>query len=302
MNGPAVITALAAAGCFGASTSMQHYTADPAGPPGGSLPLMARLARQPWWWVGLAVSVVGLGLHVGALHLGPLLLVQPLLVTGVVFALLIRAALGRHRPPWRAVGWAGLIAAALAAFLVAAGPAPAHRAANTGAAMLAVLGGCVVAALAAGGASMAARRSSRSAAGALLGAAAGVLFGLVAGLLKMLTAASGISTVLRSWPLYALIAVGGWALVLNQRGYQMAPLHWSLPTLNVIDPLSAIVFGAIVLGEHPARGPAALTIETAAGVAMLVGLVGLYRGEEPEQRRGPPAPGRATLTDRQGQR
>lgn len=264
---------------------------------------MARLARQPWWWIGVTLSLVGLGLHVGALHLGPLLLVQPLLVTGVVFALLLRAAWGRHRPPWRVLGWAILIAAALAAFLVAAGQPPARQGADAGAALLVVLVGCAVAAGAVVGASVAAR-CSRGAAGALLGAAAGVLFGLVAGLLKMLTATAGVSAVVTSWPLYAVIAVGGWALVLNQRGYQMAQLHCSMPVLNIVDPLAAIVFGAVVLHEDPAHGPGALAIEAAAAVAMLAGLVGLYWGED-QQQQPPPHPPTvhgAPLTRRPGQR
>src|SRR5258708_10815211 len=46
----------------------------------------------------MAARVAGLGLHAAALHAGALAVVQPLLVTGLAFALPLRALLDRARP------------------------------------------------------------------------------------------------------------------------------------------------------------------------------------------------------------
>src|SRR5215467_13061974 len=48
--------------------------------------LIIDLMRRPLWLVGIGATVAGLGLQVVALAFGPLLLVQPLLVTALPFA------------------------------------------------------------------------------------------------------------------------------------------------------------------------------------------------------------------------
>jgi hypothetical protein len=45
---------------------------------------------QPLWVGGLGCDVVGVSLQVAALHYGALALVQPLLVSGLIFALVLR--------------------------------------------------------------------------------------------------------------------------------------------------------------------------------------------------------------------
>jgi hypothetical protein len=43
----------------------------------GGAALLRRLVRRPWWWLAVAATVAGAVLHVAALALGPLSLVQP---------------------------------------------------------------------------------------------------------------------------------------------------------------------------------------------------------------------------------
>lgn len=233
------------------------------------------LVRQPWWLAGIVISVVGAALHATALSVGSLTLVQPVLVTGVVFALAMRSALDRRAPSAATVGWAALTAGGLAVFLLSANTTAGHQPRDNGTAAATLTAGVVVAAAA----SIAARRRPARPAGALLGLATGILFGLVAGVLKATVNEIAHGGLLTGWPLYALIVLGLWGLFLNQRAYHVAPLAISLPILNIIDPSVAILFGAVVFGERPADQPLAVAIEVVGVTAMAVGVLRLYRAE-----------------------
>ena len=102
----AIVLALAAAAVYGTATALQHHAASGEHrPDGSSRHLLARLWRWPSWLLGLVLSVVAFALHVAALHEGPLILVQPIVVTTVVFAVLVRAGLDRTpRFRWRSSG------------------------------------------------------------------------------------------------------------------------------------------------------------------------------------------------------
>lgn len=270
--------ALAAACCFAVSTSLQHHSASSAVASSAGR-LLAHLVRRPLWALGILASAAGFVLHALALHLGALTVVQPLLVVGLVFALPVRAALDRRIPTRRSLGWAGLTSAGLALFLVVADPTDGQRQPELGVAAALVGAGVVLA----GAACWAGVRSRHAVGvGVLLGLAAGVLFGLVAGVLKMtaFAASTGASaSLLGAWPLYALIGLGAWGLLVNQRAYQAAPLGVSLPVLNIVSPLVGIMFGAYVFGEQPSDRPVAVALEVLGLVGMSVGVVALARVE-----------------------
>lgn len=122
MNASAAIAlTLAAAISFAAVASLQHRSASTAGDPGlSAMWLLARLARRLLWIAGFGAHAVGTGLHAVALRFGALSLVQPLLVTSLVFAL--RAALDRVTVSRRTLLAAALTTGGLAVFLLAAHP------------------------------------------------------------------------------------------------------------------------------------------------------------------------------------
>ncbi|MDQ2725502.1 MAG: DMT family transporter, partial [Actinomycetota bacterium] len=123
----AVISALAAAACFAAGSALQHHSA-------GAIPAFTGFGlrdlsrfvwntlRHPSWLAGSGADVVGLGFHALALNQGPLTLVQPVLVTGVIFALPMRAAIDRRPPGRNEMIIAGALVAGLILFLVSATP------------------------------------------------------------------------------------------------------------------------------------------------------------------------------------
>jgi drug/metabolite transporter (DMT)-like permease len=119
------LLALGAAMLFGLGSVVQQRVASDA-PPGKTLKisLLLWLVRRPSWLAGVGAGAVGTVLSGTALSTGSVALVQPLLVTGLLFALPLSAAWRRQRLAGR--DWLGALATAggLAAFVAAGRPEP----------------------------------------------------------------------------------------------------------------------------------------------------------------------------------
>ncbi len=280
MNVVALCVAGLSAVGFAVSTSLQHHANTDLDPALGRAGTLLALLRQPWWVLGQALALVSFSLHAVALRLGLLVLVQPVVVSGIVLAVPIRAALERRLPHRGELGTVALTATGLALFLLAAHPLSSQRSSST-VAMLAAAAGALIALVAAW---WAGRRSGVRRAGGY-GLAAGVLFGVTAGLVKLAAdaATSGrglgghLMALATAWPAWAVVAVGMSGVVLNQRAYRAGPLSASMPLLNIVDVLVAIGFGVLVFGEVPDHDPAALALEAVALVLMALGLWRLAR-------------------------
>jgi drug/metabolite transporter (DMT)-like permease len=127
----AVPAAVTGAASFGLASAIQQRVTKQV-PTSGTLNprLLLELIRRPVWVLGVATVLVGLSLQLVALAFGPLVLVQPLLVTGVLFGALFSALLAHRRVDRLVVlGSLGCVAG-LSAFLVLARPngTTAHRA------------------------------------------------------------------------------------------------------------------------------------------------------------------------------
>jgi len=253
--GVVVVTSVAAAAAFATSSTLKHVSAgriphEPRTTAGSVRRLAAATVRHPFWLAGIAADVVALALQVTALRLGPLAVVQPLLVSGLLFALILRQLTTRRLRPAE-IGWAAVLVASLTAFLLLSGtkastgpPEPVDRVSALLVALtgLGLAAGCVVIGRRGAGA-------DRSA--ALLGVAVGTIYAATAALIKALTslAAHGPATLLLSWQLPVLIILGAAGLVLNQLAFQAGPLSASLPAVSAVDPLASIVIGVIVYEE-----------------------------------------------------
>jgi len=279
----AALAALSAAALFAVATALQHRSAGliteagtrRTGRVGG---FVSKTLRHTLWIAGSIADIGGLGLHALALRDGPLTLVQPLLVTGVVFALPLRQLLERRRPRRDELGWAAVLGVGLVLFLAISTPAGGSpQAADPIPTVL-----CVVAiGLAIIGCAIAGRRSTGNRAAATLGVAAGLAFAATAGLLKaaMDTLNRGLGPLLATWPLYALVVVGAVGLLLNQLAYQAAPLRFSLPAITTIDPIVSLIIGVAVFDEKFRNGPPYLLGETIGLALVIAGAVGLARSD-----------------------
>ncbi|GAA1478536.1 hypothetical protein GCM10009623_29820 [Nocardioides aestuarii] len=275
----AVLLALASALTVGLSTSLQHRAAHEAPAEIGSVGLIAHLLQRPWWWVGQALGFLALIFHATALAFGPLALVQPIAIMGMVFAPPIRAAMSRRWLPRDEAVAVVATFAGLIAFLIAT--APEESVVEPGAGITTIVAALVV--LSAVLVGVAGRVADSGLRGTLLGCAAGLLFGSVAVCLKIVTSglsSDGLGAVLATATPYAVVAMGLAGIGINQLAYRSARLSASMPALNIVNVLVALVIGYLVFEEAPRHTPAALLVEVAAAVVIGWGLVRLARLEE----------------------
>lgn len=249
----AVVAAVVAAGLFALGSAFQHFSAGKVegagrGRSAGLRKFASETVWQPLWAVGLLANGGGLIFHAVALRQGPLTLVQPLLVTSVVFALPLRHMLEHRRPHRGEVAWAVTLCSGLVAFIVLASPGQGSAQAPdpVPALVCAVVLSCAIVGCAIGG-----WYTSGTSAAVLLGAAAALAFAACAGLLKevMDLWPQGLATILGDWPVYGLVAMGAVGVVLNQLAYQAGPLSTSLPIVITLDPMVSILIGTAVFDE-----------------------------------------------------
>lgn len=287
----AVIAAVAAAASFGGAGLLQHHAsrqAPPRGPlrPGLLLDLM-RIRAFRW---GVVLGVLGFALQATALRFGPLGLVQPILVTGVLFYLGF-AALSMHRvPDLRLLGAALLTVVGITGFLLSASPNEGNESTRSGSALLvivllAVLVACLVAA-----------RLIHRYRVIPLAVAAAICYGSTAALVRSLLAAPDLHSPFGQWELYAIVVLGPAGFLLNQNAFQAGPFgSVAVAIITVGDPVVAIVIGAFWLNESIASGPLRLVADVLSLLVTAAGIVLLNRraeavarevrgetGEEPE--------------------
>jgi drug/metabolite transporter (DMT)-like permease len=273
----AVLFALLASLIYALASVLQHRAAvTQAHEDTLRLGLLTRLARHPLWLVGIACDVFAYGLQFVALGHGSLVLVQPLLVCGLLFALPLGAWLAGTTMNVRDWTGAVMVVVGLSAFLLAASPGRGNTDADSWPALI------ILTSVAVGGLVLAARgrRGGRARAG-LLAAAAALIYGLTAALTKSVAHLLGIGVghVLTSWELYVLIGAGLVGMVLAQSAFQAGPLDASLPVLTVVDPVVSIVIGALVLGEGVRTGRVSSPMEVLGLGVMTVGVVLLSKAE-----------------------
>jgi glucose uptake protein GlcU len=69
-----------------------------------------------------------------------------------------------------------------------------------------------------------------------------------------------------------MVAAGLLGTAMNQRAYQLAPISYSMPLVNVVDIIVAVAFGAAVYGELPGHSAPLLGLQLTALGCVAVGL------------------------------
>ena len=270
----AIGSALLAAMCFALASALQHHSAARSEPGRGlGLGLLGRLLRHPRWLIGLSVGAIGLLFQAFALSAGQLVLVQPLLVSGLLFALPFSVLLDHRRPTLTEWAYAAAVIAGLTLFLTSARP----QSGTTGADQTLLAGATASGATLAGLCVLLARAGGRRYRPALLGIAGGLCTGMTGALLKQVVDEAGgdVWHILALWPTYALAALGLLGIALAQSSYQAGSLAMSLPALTIAEPLVAVGLGAATFGETLATSPLALTGEIGGFALMSFGVLRL---------------------------
>ena len=252
---------------------------------------LARLARQTIWLAGTAALLAGYLFQAAALDRGRLAIIQPLLVTTVVFALPLGYFLTQQHVGWREVIGAGVIVFGLALFAIFGDPAGGRQNApgDEWAVAISVLT-LVCAALL-----VFARRGGLTARAAVYGTIAGILFGLSAALTKptLWYLHAGLGELFSHWEGYALAIAGVLGFVLQQVSLGTGRLAPSVATVSVANPVVGILLGTILLEERLSR-PAWHVVIACIGLGLaLAGAVVISIAREAGADRREPVPATA---------
>jgi drug/metabolite transporter (DMT)-like permease len=228
------------------------------------------LFRSRWFAVGWIVAIFAWALHVGALSLAPLSIVQAVLSGGLVFLAVFAERffgfqLGRRQ-------WVGvtITAAGLAVIGLTGGGANTPQRASL-AALIAVEG--AIFALGAALVRISARRDVlHRAEGLLLGAAAGALFGVSDVAIKYLTTAAPgpLGGALSPWTLTAIIG-GVVAFYASARSLQIGNGVEVIALTSVAANLAAIIGGILVFHDPIGAGALAITARFLAFCLVIAG-------------------------------
>ena len=275
-----IFYALLAALCNALNVIAQHLGSITSAEKSKGWRFVVVLLRNPMWLAGWGALAGGFVFQALALHFGQLSVVQPLLVSELVFALALRRV-WLHQPI-RGVTWwaAALTCVSLSVFLAMSEPQggtqyPDSSAWATGA--WGTVGAAAILALL-GIRSTVVRRT------ALLASAAAVMWALVATLVKTMTdtlTEFGVGGMFAHWPVYALAGAGLGAEVLHQTTLRAGPLSVSQPLLVIVNPVVSIALSVWIFQEYFTPDAARLAVGSAAFIAMCGSVVVLTRTAPP---------------------
>ena len=206
------------------------------------------------WLLGLVAQVLGVVLQAAALDRGRVSIIQPLLVTTVVWALPLGYFLTRQTIGRREVLGAAIIVSGLALFASFGDPAAGLDNAPGSdwvASILVIVTACLALLLFA-------NRGTLSTRAALLGTIAGLLYGLSATLMKPVVEdlhADRLGGVLAGWEPWVWAAAGIIGFLFQQLSLSTGRLVPSVATVSVANPVVSVLLGALVLQERLDKNP-----------------------------------------------
>jgi uncharacterized membrane protein len=261
----AILAILAAASFALAATLWQRATTGSA-VESGDPKAFAKLLTNWVWLGGLAAQMVGVVLQAAALDRGRVAIIQPLLVTTVIWALPLGYFITNQTITRRHILGASIVVAGLAVFAAVGDPAGGVDNAP-GSAWLSsffVLGAICACLLIFG------RRGGLAAQAGVFGAVAGILYGVSATLMKPVVEqlhADGFVSVLESWKLWVMAIGGISGFYVQQISLATGRLVTSVATVSVANPVVSVLLGVLVLQERLDQPPAWHVVLAIAGLA-----------------------------------
>jgi drug/metabolite transporter (DMT)-like permease len=271
----ALIAALLGACGIATGTVLQQRAGQEIEEPASTVALLARVLRRRRWWTGQGIIAIAWCSYAFALHIGPVALVQPVLVTGLVFGTVASARLARRRLDRRLLVASGACVVGLATFLAVARPQVPAVPPSPGFPPL--LGVAVVAGVI-GVLGLRGVGWGEPVRAALLALATGGFYGLTATLFSTALREPGLVAALTTWyGAGALVgAACGWGL--SQRALHLGRMNAPVnAVIGTTDPAVAVLLGVLVLGEHVASTPLDLIGEILAAAVVVAGTVVITR-------------------------
>jgi len=285
----ASVLALVAALLFALAATLQQRGALDLDVSPDSLRSLVGLVRSRWWLVGSVALLVGYAVQAVALDHGRLAIIQPLLVTTVVFALPLGYLITQQEVGRREVVGAGVVVLGLALFALFGNPSSGNDNAPNDEWAIALAVVAVACALL----FALARRSEGSRSAAYTGVVSGILFGTSACLVKpsieMLHVSVG--EVLSHWEVYAMAIAGVTAFVVQQMSLSSGYLATSVATVSTANPIVSVVIGVLLFDERLARPAWHVVVAVVGLVLAMLGAIVISIARE---RRAPAPAANAT--------
>lgn len=282
-----VAIALAGAFCMALGSAMQERDAVRA--PGGSVAragFLWHLAQRPRWIIGTLAAGLGVSLHLVALSGAPLTIIQPIGVTGLLFAIVLSAVFNRRKVRTSQLLGGLAVMVGLAGVLLLFPHSVSTPQMSTGVAL--VLTGSVAAIGAA--VYFAAAWIPVGLRAVLLASAGGAALGTTSALARVVASqAVADVTAIVSWLTVLALAVALFGGLLQQNAYRTGHFAAAYATLLVADPITGAGIGALMLGEGLPTTPLDQVLATAAAGLAILGTAVLARAKNrnPEAARHP---------------
>jgi drug/metabolite transporter (DMT)-like permease len=237
-----------------------------------TLKLIGDLFRKRLWLAGIGTMIAGQILAAWSIGNLELSIVEPLLTTNLLFALILAVPLSHQAVRVTEVAGALVLIAGEGLLELARSAQPIGQSFGSFshwplAAVVAFIAAAVV---------LAGRHRSGRYRAPLTGLAAGLVFGIQDALTRQtlqILKYHGVSGLLHSWSAYCLVATGAVGVLLMQNAFSAGPLHRSLPTITAGEPVVGILLGIAVFGDRVSLTPASLAMQAAGLFALVVGVV-----------------------------
>lgn len=255
------------------------------------------LVRHPVWLAGWCVSLGGFGCQAVALHTGSVALVQPILITQLVFTIPIASwHTGRRLS---AVDLAAGLAVCLGITLFVAswGTHPPAEPAHRDRVLVAVV-------TALGLALMLVARAARfrpAVRAVFASVAAGLCFAVSAVLLKLTIDSlvnEGVAQTATDWCGYLLAVSTTMGLVIGQDALAAGALSTAVAGMTITNPLASALIGVLGFRESVPTSLHALAGLSCAGVLLIFGVIGLARSTTIRAERNSSCGSCASVADR----
>ncbi len=270
-------TAIVAAVLLGVGFVLQQYSAEQE-PESRFLRLriLTDLLRKPRWLIGIGCMIAGYLCAAWSIGHLELTLVEPMLTTYLVWALVLAVPMSKQRVKAAEVVGAVILIGGVTLLSVSRSITPIGLDFGS-------FSHWYAAAIIAGIAALAVRighRRQGQVRATLTGVGAGLVFGIQDALTRQtleILQGNSFTALFSTWAPYALVGAGIVGIWLMQNAFSAAPLHASLPAIAAGEPIAGIALGIVVFGDRVQITPGLLAIEASGIAALIVGVIAVAR-------------------------